>query len=75
MLHRALDLALALLECQTPKTHTLTTDEVKPMKIRPLQDRLIVKRVAERHGGKAWVRPREGGGSEFIITFGSSTSA
>lgn len=35
----------------------------------------IVKRVAERHGGKAWVRPRDGGGSEFIITFGSSTSA
>ena len=35
----------------------------------------IVKRVAERHGGKAWVRPREGGGSEFIITFGSSNSA
>ena len=30
----------------------------------------IVKRVAERHGGRAWVRPREGGGSEFIITFG-----
>ena len=35
----------------------------------------IVKRVAERHGGKAWVRPREGGGSEFIITFGSSNPA
>jgi len=35
----------------------------------------IVKRVAERHGGRAWVRPRDGGGSEFIITFGSSTSA
>lgn len=30
----------------------------------------IVKRVAERHGGRAWVRPREGGGSEFIVTFG-----
>ena len=29
----------------------------------------IVRRVAERHGGKAWVRPREGGGSEFIMTF------
>lgn len=29
----------------------------------------IVQAVAERHGGKAWVRPREGGGSEFIITF------
>lgn len=32
----------------------------------------IVKRVAERHGGRAWVRPRDGGGSEFIITFGST---
>jgi PAS domain S-box-containing protein len=30
----------------------------------------IVRQVAERHGGAAWVRPREGGGSEFIITFG-----
>jgi signal transduction histidine kinase len=29
----------------------------------------IVRAVAERHGGAAWVRPREGGGSEFIITF------
>ncbi len=35
----------------------------------------IVKRVAERHGGRAWVRPREGGGSEFIITFGSGSAA
>jgi signal transduction histidine kinase len=35
----------------------------------------IVKRVAERHGGRAWVRPREGGGSEFVITFGSGTAA
>lgn len=35
----------------------------------------IVKRVAERHGGRAWVRPRDGGGSEFIITFGSGTAA
>jgi signal transduction histidine kinase len=32
----------------------------------------IVKRVAERHGGRALVRPRDGGGSEFIITFGST---
>jgi len=31
----------------------------------------IVRAVAERHGGKAWVRPREGGGSEFIMTFGT----
>lgn len=30
----------------------------------------IVKQVAERHGGRAWVEPRNGGGSEFIITFG-----
>jgi len=35
----------------------------------------IVRRVAERHGGRAWVRPRDGGGSEFIITFGSGTAA
>ncbi|MBI3289521.1 MAG: PAS domain S-box protein [Elusimicrobia bacterium] len=30
----------------------------------------IVRAVAERHGGRTWVRAREGGGSEFIITFG-----
>jgi signal transduction histidine kinase len=29
-----------------------------------------VRQIAERHGGSAWVRPREGGGSEFIVTFG-----
>ena len=29
----------------------------------------IVRQVAERHGGRAWVQPREGGGSEFILTF------
>lgn len=29
----------------------------------------IVRQVAERHGGQAWVRPRVGGGSEFVITF------
>jgi PAS domain S-box-containing protein len=29
----------------------------------------IVREVASRHGGRAWVRPREGGGAEFIITF------
>lgn len=33
----------------------------------------IVRAVAERHGGRAWVRPRDGGGSEFIITFGGSS--
>ncbi len=30
----------------------------------------IVKQIAERHGGKAWVQAREGGGSDFVITFG-----
>ncbi|HTI50542.1 MAG TPA: ATP-binding protein, partial [Planctomycetaceae bacterium] len=35
----------------------------------------IVRRVAERHGGRAWVRPREGGGSEFMITFGPGAAA
>jgi len=30
----------------------------------------IVLEVARRHEGLAWVQPREGGGSEFIITFG-----
>jgi GAF domain-containing protein len=30
----------------------------------------IVRQIAERHGGSAWVEPREGGGSEFVITFG-----
>jgi signal transduction histidine kinase len=29
----------------------------------------IVRQVAERHGGRAWVRPRQGGGSEFFLTF------
>ena len=29
----------------------------------------IVRQVAERHGGSAWVRAREGGGSEFVVTF------
>ena len=29
----------------------------------------IVRQIAERHGGSAWVRPREGGGAEFTITF------
>ncbi len=32
----------------------------------------IVRQIAERHGGSAWVRPREGGGSEFFVTFGNS---
>jgi len=34
----------------------------------------IVRQVAERHGGRAWVSPREGGGSEFYITFGINES-
>ena len=34
----------------------------------------IVRQVAERHGGRAWVQPREGGGSEFILTFGTDAS-
>ncbi len=35
----------------------------------------IVRQVAERHGGRAWVEPREGGGSEFFITFGVNQSS
>jgi PAS domain S-box-containing protein len=34
----------------------------------------IVRQIAERHEGTAWVRPREGGGSEFIVTFGKGDS-
>ena len=30
----------------------------------------IVRAVAERHGGWAWVTDREGGGSRFIVTLG-----
>jgi PAS domain S-box-containing protein len=30
----------------------------------------IVRQIAERHGGSAWVRAREGGGAEFVVTFG-----
>ncbi len=32
----------------------------------------IVRQVAQRHGGRAWVQAREGGGSEFILTFGAT---
>ncbi|MBI3355928.1 MAG: PAS domain S-box protein, partial [Nitrospirae bacterium] len=35
----------------------------------------IVRQVAERHGGRAWVQPREGGGSEFILTFGATNGS
>jgi PAS domain S-box-containing protein len=31
----------------------------------------IVRQVATRHRGHAWVRAREDGGAEFVITFGS----
>ncbi len=31
----------------------------------------IVREIARRNGGRAWVKPREGGGSEFIVTFGA----
>lgn len=30
----------------------------------------IVRQIAERHGGRAWVQQRPGGGSEFVVTFG-----
>ncbi len=30
----------------------------------------IVRQVARRHGGDAWVEPREGGGAAFFVTFG-----
>lgn len=33
----------------------------------------IVRQVAERHGGRAWVQPRDGGGSEFVMTFAHPT--
>ncbi len=29
----------------------------------------IVRQIARQHGGAAWMQPREGGGSEFIVTF------
>lgn len=29
----------------------------------------IVKQIAERHGGRAWVQDRDGGGAEFYVTF------
>jgi signal transduction histidine kinase len=34
----------------------------------------IVRQIAERHNGTAWVRPREGGGSEFVVTFGAESA-
>ncbi len=35
----------------------------------------IVRQVAERHRGRAWVRPGSDGGSEFLLTFGQSEPA
>ncbi len=32
----------------------------------------IVRRIAERHGGNVWYKPRDGGGSEFWLGFGES---
>ncbi len=29
----------------------------------------IVRQIASHHGGRAWVEEREGGGSEFVVTF------
>ena len=34
----------------------------------------IVREVAFRHGGRAWVQARQDGGSEFIITFEKARS-
>lgn len=33
----------------------------------------IVKQIAERHGGRVWVEPREGGGSCFHLVLGSAS--
>lgn len=32
----------------------------------------IVRQIAQQHGGQAWVKEREGVGSEFFITFGQA---
>ncbi len=34
----------------------------------------IVQQIAQRHGGRAWVQPREGGGSEFVLLFGNQST-
>ncbi len=33
----------------------------------------IVRQIAERHGGQAWVEPRQGGGSVFTVTFAADS--
>ena len=35
----------------------------------------IVKEVAQRHHGRAWVQDREGGGASFYLTFGQGNNA
>ncbi|MGE0440479.1 MAG: PAS domain S-box protein [Gemmatimonadales bacterium] len=35
----------------------------------------IVREVAERHGGRAWVQGRAGGGSEFVVTLSEAAVA
>ena len=32
----------------------------------------IVRQIANRHGGRTWVEPRQGGGSIFYLTFGQA---
>jgi two-component system sensor kinase FixL len=34
----------------------------------------IVKQIGQRHGGDAWVEPRAGGGSIFIVTFAKTAT-
>jgi PAS domain S-box-containing protein len=38
-------------------------------------DLAIVRQVAERHGSRAFVEPRDGGGSSFVMTFASEPQA
>ena len=33
----------------------------------------IVQQIAQRHGGRVWVQPRDGDGSEFVLLFGSQS--
>lgn len=35
----------------------------------------IVQQIVQRHGGRTWVQPREGGGSEFVLLFGPPADA